>query len=158
EDEIVACYHLTTGKPVWRHADRARFWESNAGPGPRATPTLSDGRVYTLGATGIVNALDAGNGAVVWSRNAQTDTGAKRPDWGFAGSPLVAGDLVIVAVSGKLAAYDRATGNGKWYGPAFGASYSSPRLVTIDGTPQVVLVGGKGAVGVALTDGAQLWQ
>src|SRR5262249_1788008 len=83
---------------------------------------------------------------------------AKRPDWGFAGSPLVAGDLVIVAVSGKLAAYDRATGNGKWYGPAFGASYSSPRLVTIDGTPQVVLVGGKGGVGVALTDGAQLWQ
>ena len=70
EDEVVACYDASSGAPVWHHRDRARFWESNGGAGPRGTPTLSGGRVYALGATGVVNALDAATGARVWSRNA----------------------------------------------------------------------------------------
>ena len=55
-----------------------------------------------MGATSILNVLDAGSGAVVWSRNAASDTGAELPGWGFAGSPLVAVDVVIVATAGKL--------------------------------------------------------
>src|SRR5258706_552984 len=78
-DEIVACYKVSTGEPVWRHRDAVRFWESNGGAGPRATPTLSKNRVYAFGATGIVNALDAATGSIVWSRNAATDTGRKVP-------------------------------------------------------------------------------
>lgn len=158
KDEVVACYNLTTGKPVWRHNDAVRFWESNAGSGPRGTPTLSGGRVYTLGATGVLNALDATNGAVVWSRNAATDTKTKLPGWGFASSPLVVGDVVVVATAGKLAAYDIANGNPRWFGPDGGSGYSSPHLITINGVQQILLLSGTGAISVAPTDGKQLWQ
>ena len=157
-DEVVACYEATTGKPVWAHRDPVRFWESNGGAGPRATPTFNNGRVYTFGATGILNALDAATGAVVWSRSAASDTHTKVPGWGFASSPLVLGDTVIIATSGKLAAYDAATGEPRWTGPDGGDSYSSPHLVTIGGVAQIVLMSGHGATGVAPADGKVLWQ
>ncbi len=158
EDELVSCYNLATGEPVWRHSDKARFWESNAGAGPRGTPTLNKGRVFTMGATGILNALDARNGAVVWSRNAAKDTGAKLPGWGFASSPLVIGDTVVVATSGVLAAYDRATGKPRWQGPAGGSGYSSPQLSTIDGIAQILLLNDTGAISVSPSDGTLLWK
>jgi len=157
-DEVVACYKLTTGEPVWAHRDPARFWESNGGPGPRGTPTLSHGRAYTLGATGILNVLNADDGAVVWSRNAASDTGMKTPQWGFASSPLVTGDMVIAATAGQLIAYDLASGARRWTGPAHGASYSSPHLATIDGIQQVLLLSEAGLTSVALADGALLWE
>ena len=157
-DEVVACYKLTSGEPVWAHRDTSRFWESNGGAGPRATPTLSNGRVYTFGATGILNVLNARDGAVVWSHNAASDTGMKSPQWGFASSPLVVGDVLIVGVAGQLAAYDRATGARRWVGPAHGVSYSSPHLLTIDGVQQVLLLSEAGATSVALADGTLLWE
>ncbi|HSE38492.1 MAG TPA: PQQ-binding-like beta-propeller repeat protein [Blastocatellia bacterium] len=156
-DEIVACYDMTTGKLVWKHGDAARFYESNGGPGPRATPTLGNGRVYTLGATGILNVLDDNTGAVVWSRNAVSDTGAKIPGWGISGSPLVVSDVVIVATAGNLVAYDLATGKPRWFGPRGGNSYSSPQLLTIDGVAQILLMSSTGATSVVLADGKPLW-
>jgi outer membrane protein assembly factor BamB len=158
DDEVVSCYRLLTGEPVWRHKDPARFWESNAGAGPRGTPTLANGRLYTFGGTGIVNALDADTGAVLWSRNAATDTGAKAPDWGFSSSPLVIGDAVVVAAAGHLVAYAAATGEPRWYGPKSGWGYSSPHLATIGGVTQVLLLNGTGAIGVSPDDGSVLWE
>jgi outer membrane protein assembly factor BamB len=158
DDEVVSSYNLTTGAPVWRHQDATRFWESNAGAGPRATPTLSHGRVYSFGATGILNALDARHGSVVWSRNAAADTGTKIPGWGFASSPLVVADNVVVATGGTLAAYDLATGHPRWFGPAGGSGYSSPHRVTIDGVEQILLLNGGGATSVAPADGTLLWE
>jgi outer membrane protein assembly factor BamB len=143
---------------VWQHRDPVRFWESNAGAGPRATPTLSQGRVYSFGATGIVNALNAADGAVIWSRNAATDTGVTVPDWGFASSPLVVDDLVVVAASGQLVAYSAATGDRRWSGPTGGAGYSSPHLVTIDGVAQILLLRGSRTISVAPADGRLLWE
>jgi outer membrane protein assembly factor BamB len=158
EDEVVSCYRLSTGEPVWRHRDAVRFYESNAGPGPRGTPAVRNGRVYTLGATGILNALDAGTGRVAWSRNAATDTGKEIPGWGVASSPLALDDLVIVAVAGQLVAYDAATGTQRWVGESGGGGYSSPHLATIGGVTQVLLIRGARTVGVAPADGAVLWE
>jgi outer membrane protein assembly factor BamB len=161
DDEIVSCYSLTTGEPVWTHRDATRFWESNAGAGPRATPTISNSRVYAFGATGILNALDARDGSLAWSRNAASDTGKKVPEWGFASSPLVMDDLVVVAASGRLAAYDIATGQPRWFYPAEGKggnSYSSPQLLTLHGVAQILLLTGGGVASVAPADGAMLWQ
>lgn len=158
EDEVVACYRLADGEPVWRHSDPVRFWESNGGAGPRATPTLYAGKVYSLGATGVLNALDAATGAHIWSRDAVAETGAEIPGWGISGSPLVTEELVIVAVSGWLAAFDRTTGERRWSDQGGGASYSSPQLVTLGGVEQVLLQRGKGVVSVTPTDGTLLWQ
>jgi outer membrane protein assembly factor BamB len=158
EVELVTCYDAATGKPVWTHRDAARFYESNGGAGPRATPTLGDERVYTLGATGILNALKADDGSVVWSRDASADTKTKTPGWGYSGSPLLWGDFVVVAAGGTLAAYDRATGEPRWFGPKADCCYSSPHLLTLGGVTQIVLMNGPGVVGVAPADGRVLWQ
>jgi outer membrane protein assembly factor BamB len=156
-DEDVSCYNLTNGKLVWRHRDLARFFESNGGAGPRGTPAVSQGRVYAFGATGILNSLDADNGAVVWSRNVASDTGTNVPYWGFSSSPLVVNDVVIAAASGRLAAYDVATGTPRWSLKTGGASYSSPHLTTIGGVTQVVMLTSVGATSVAAADGTRLW-
>lgn len=158
DEEIIACYRLGTGEPVWQHGDGARFWESNGGAGPRATPTLHNGRLYALGATGILNALDARGGKSLWSRNAAADTGKKAPMWGFAGSPLVVGDMVIIAAAGRLAAYGLDSGELRWLGPAGGAGYSSPHLATIGGQTQVLLVNGAGITAVSPSSGTLLWK
>ena len=158
EEELVSAYHRVSGELAWKHADRLRFEESNAGPGPRATPTWHAGVLYTLGATGRLNALDAASGAPRWSRDAAQDTGEAVPEWAFAGSPLVVGELVVVALSGRLAAYSRASGELAWLGPAGGSSYGSPALVTLAGIEQILLLAGGSVLAVSPADGAELWR
>ncbi len=164
DDEVVSAYDATTGEPVWQHADRARFWESQGGAGPRATPTLHAGRVYTFGATGILNALDAATGNVVWSRNAAEDMSAEVPEWAFSSSPLILETtidgtprtLVLVDARG-LIAYDATTGDIAWKGTSVPVSYSSPHLATLDGVEQILLLNNNGIVSVT-PDGSELWQ
>ena len=163
EDEVVVCYDAATGEPIWLHADPARFWESMAGAGPRATPTYHDGRLYTLGATGVLNCLDAATGEAAWTRNIAEDTAAQVPDWGFASSPLVVDNLVIVHAAGApdgraVVAYDLASGEPRWFGQAGGESYSSPHLATIDGVRQIVMITGDGAFSLEPETGDLLWK
>jgi len=158
DSEIVACYHVSTGEPVWRHRDAIRFYESNGGAGPRGTPTIDGNRVFSMGATGRLNALDASTGKVLWSHNTSGDTKRDVPMWGISSSPLIVDDLVIVSVYGTLAGYDKATGKLRWTGPQHGGSYSSPQLVTEDGVQQVVILSSPGAISVDPRDGSLLWE
>ena len=158
DDEIVSAYKISTGEPAWRHRDPVRFWESNGGAGPRATPTLDNGRVYSFGATGILNALDARSGKLVWSRNVASETKTDVPGWGFSSSPLVIDDVVIVAADATLVGYDAVTGRPRWVGPVHHGSYSSPHRTTIDGVPQVLLLGGSGVTSLAPATGTLLWE
>ena len=157
EDELVSCYSVSTGAPIWRHKDPVRFWESNAGAGPRGTPTIHNGRIYAFGGTGLLNALDATTGSRFWSRDVAADSATEIPIWGFSSSPLVVDDVVIVAAAGKLVAYEAATGKPRWTGQTGGNGYSSPHLVTIDGVVQVVLLGGGATTSVSPADGKVLW-
>jgi outer membrane protein assembly factor BamB len=158
EHEIVSCYELLTGDPVWKYAYEARFWDSHAGAGPRSTPTLKEGKVVALGATGILTVLDGRDGSLIWSRDAASETGIESKEWGFASSPLVVNDLVIVALSGKLAAYDIHSGEPRWFGPDGGESWSSPHLLSIDGVEQVVFMSTSGATSFRSDDGEVLWE
>jgi outer membrane protein assembly factor BamB len=158
EDEAVACYSLETGKLVWLYQYPARFWDSHAGAGPRATPAIRGDFVCTHGGTGVLNMLDARNGSLIWSRNTLTDTGNAHSGWGISSSPVFADSLVIVAAVGQLAAYDMRSGELRWIGPQGGDSYSSPHLLTIDGIQQVLLMSAQGLTSVAPADGSQLWK
>lgn len=163
EEETVTCYDRETGEPRWRHANPVRFDEAMAGPGPRATPTFDRGRLYVYGATGILDVLDARSGDVVWSKNAVEASGLPEeeiPEWGFASSPLVVDDMVVVyagEVEGRaVIAFDIETGDPVWFAGLEGESYSSPHLTTIDGVPQIVMLSGKGATSYDLA-GDVLW-
>ncbi len=158
EFEIVSCYNLKTGSPIWKHRDKTRFYDSHAGAGPRSTPAISGNKVYTLGATGIMNALDATSGSVLWTRNTAVDCAAKLPVWGFTGSPLVVNDVVIVAMSGDLGAYDSESGTPKWFWHDGGSGYSSPQLLKLGGKEQVVMMSSSGAVSLDMTCGRKLWK
>jgi outer membrane protein assembly factor BamB len=157
-EEMVACYRVSTGEPVWRHADPVRFYESNGGAGPRSTPTIDKDRIYSMGATGILNALDAKTGKKIWSHDTAMDTSREVPYWGISSSPLIVDGVVIVSVGGTLSGYDAATGKQRWIGPLHGGSYSSPHLATIDGVAQVVILSAPGVVSLNPADGKLLWE
>jgi outer membrane protein assembly factor BamB len=161
-EERVTAYAVRTGRPLWSHADTARYETVIAGVGPRATPTIAGGRVYAMGATGILNALELATGRRLWSRDVLKETGAALPDWGRSCSPLVVGRRVVVIAGGpsgqRLVAYDAETGAPAWSAGEGGASYSSPTLVTLSGREQLVVLNAASVSGHDPASGAVLWE
>ena len=160
-DEALVCYDRDSGRENWVYSYPARFTDV-FGDGPRSTPTIHAGRVYSLGATGVLACVDGVTGKENWKVNVLGES--NRPvAWGVSGSPLIVEDLglVVVAVGGKsgpsLAAYDL-DGKPRWTGGVPGGGYSSPVLATLAGRRQVVLFDSGGLAGFDVGDGKELWR
>jgi outer membrane protein assembly factor BamB len=160
--EKVRAYELTSGELRWEHEDAARYETAIAGIGPRATPTIDDGMVFTLGATGLLNALELESGRSVWRRDIHADSGAPNKEWGRSCSPLVVDGLVVVSAGGgggkSLLAYERASGEIAWTAGSDPSSYSSPLVATLAGRRQIVMLNKTSVTGHDLTTGAVLWR
>jgi len=179
QSEAVVCYDLATGAERWIHADPVRFDSSYGGPGPRGTPTVVGGRIYTMGATGRLTCLGA-DGTVVWAVDTVPGAvappppppGAPAPEreppdsgellaHGMAGSPLVVDGRVYVCPCGRdgrsLAAFDAAGGAEVFRAGSERASYASPMLVSIAGAPCILVFNGVGVAAHDPADGAVRW-
>ena len=161
-EEQVVCYDLATGRKLWQHADSTRYESAVAGVGPRATPTIAGDRVFTMGATGILNCLDLASGTLIWSRDILADNRAKAHWWGISCSPLVLDTLVVVSAGGpderSLVAYHRQTGALVWGGGTDRAGFSSPRLVTLAGREQILIFNSHSVVAHDPHSGGLLWR
>jgi outer membrane protein assembly factor BamB len=160
EDELLSCRDAQTGAELWRQSTPTRFYEAISGPGPRATPTFDAGRLYVQGATGWLTCCDARTGRVIWSIDLKTHQG-EVPTWGYAGSPLVVDDLVVVYVGAPqhrgTAAFDRETGELRWAAGDAIQSYSSVQVATLAGQRQLLLLGGQGLESLDPAQGTRLW-
>ena len=162
QQEVIAAYDTATGREVWSHKYSADFQESMGGPGPRATPTWHDGRLYSMGATGELFVLDAANGKVIWNKNILQDNGAKNIEWAMSASPLIVDETVVVQPGGSggksVVAYNKNTGARVWSALNDRTSYASPMLVTLAGKRQIVTMTAQRAIGLDATNGKLLWE
>jgi outer membrane protein assembly factor BamB len=167
DNERLICLKAADGKVLWADDSPADYTPlAGYSEGPRGTPTIHDGRAYTAGALGQLRCVKL-NGddrpQPLWEKDlrAEYDVDMPRMQWGFASSPLVEGDLVIVQPGGKkgaVVAFDRVNGEPRWAVGNSPGGYSSPVAATLDGVRQVLAVTGDSIVGVGVPDGKKLWE
>jgi outer membrane protein assembly factor BamB len=165
DNEVVSAFRVDTGEPIWEFTDAARFYESIAGAGPRATPIFHDGKIYAVGGKGSLHCLDAATGEKIWSGSIVSKKDKEKevdlPIWGYSSSPIVVGNAVIT-LPGKpnkeaVTAFDAATGNPLWAVGEGEHSYTSAQVATICGVPQVLALTSAGLMGITPEDGKVLW-
>jgi outer membrane protein assembly factor BamB len=167
DDEVLIALDAATGKELWKTTGLPVAYEMNPaarghGKGPKSTPAVAGGRVFTLGITGVLSAHDAKTGKLAWRKDFSKQYPVTSPLYGTAMSPLVDGGLVIAHVGGHdrgaLTAFDAATGAVKWAFEPDGPAYSSPVVFTAGGERQLVTFTQKELVGVSAATGKLLWK
>ncbi len=160
--EYLFCLDADDGSELWRLDTGGKYFEPQGGNGPRSTPAVAGDHVYALGATGRLVAVHAATGEVLWSADLPSTFGGQMPRWGFSGSPLVEGDLLLVETAGgrgqALGALNRFTGEVVWSAHDDPGSYSSPVAADLAGVRQAVFFMRTGLVAVAPADGRLLWR
>lgn len=158
--ERVFCLDAKTGDELWKHEYDCNYTISYPA-GPRCTPTVAGGKVYTLGAMGDLFCLDAKNGSVIWSKNLPKTYNAPVPLWGYAGHPLVFKNLLICMAGGEnsaVVALNKETGEEIWKGlstPEIG--YSPPTLIEAGGVTQLLIFHGKSINSLNPDSGRLYW-
>lgn len=159
--EATICYELRTGRVVWLHGEDIRFEESMGDDGPRSTPTVVEGKVVSLGATGQLNCLDARTGKQLWGKNILEEVQHRVPTWAKSCSPLIVDGKVVVTLGkeakGNLAAYDLNGGALLWRAGDYSSSYASPVVATLAGKRQIVALQQKSVNGYDIETGEVLW-
>ena len=166
EQETLTAYDVNTGKQIWRQAYDAPYQMNSAatahGKGPKSTPTVDRGQVFTLGISGILSAFDAAGGKVLWRHDFKKEYQGTPPDFGASMSPIVDGDRVIAHVGGArggaIAAFGRATGDQRWAWKGDGPAYASPIIASPGGVRQLITQTQSNIVGLSAADGRELWR
>jgi len=161
EDEVILCLNAADGKELWKNKYAVAAIsgaDSRAHPGPRSSPAVADGKVVTLGVSGVVSCVDAATGKTLW----RNDEYKAVPQFHTAMSPIVVDGMAILHLGGQgegaIVAFDLATGSQKWKWAGEAAMFASPVLLTVEGTKQIATLAEKSAVGIGVADGKLLWQ
>ena len=166
EEEVVLCLEAATGKQLWRASYPAAYTMNPAatghGKGPKSTPVVSVGKLFTFGINGVLSCFDARSGKLLWRKEFSKQYPNTSPLYGTAMSPIVANGLCIVHVGGHdkgaLTAFEVETGAVKWANAEDGPAYSSPVLASLAGESQLVTYTQGNVAGISVTTGKLLWK
>ena len=153
--DTVYCFDAKSGKPRWSYSYRAKKYDNMNAGGPAATPSVVDGRVYTISREAQMYAFDAKKGKVLWTKDLRKELGARIPQWGFSGSTLIEDGKLYVDV-GVIACYDAKSGKRRWATRNYGSAYSSPVSYTREGKTYLVCFPALGLVVLDLKSGKEV--
>jgi outer membrane protein assembly factor BamB len=162
EQERVLCFAARDGKLVWQHLWPVKYGEMGGyATGPRASVTIKNGKAYALGATGMAACFDAATGKVVWQRDTVKELGARVPQWGFAASPFLWKDTVLLHLgaekNGSIVTLDKATGHERWRSGNDPAGYCTPEIIAHEGRQQLIQWGPEHIQACDPDTGTALW-
>src|SRR5437588_2114457 len=158
ETDTVYCFDAQSGKELWKYSYPCALDPIYYEGGPGSTPTVDGRKVYTFSKRGHLFCFNAADGKVLWRHNLMEELPAAKPRWGFAGSALIDGSLLLLNVGGAGAGFDKSTGKVAWKSDTNVAGYATPVPFTANGERCAALFSGKALAGVRARDGKELWQ
>ena len=158
DQEHVVALDLESGKVLWKHSYASEIGDKYFEGGPCSTPTVDGDRVYVMGRWGELFALEAATGKVIWSKDLRKETKVRTPDWGFAGSPLVLGNLIVLNMGEAGLAVEKTAGRIAWRSGDQEAGYSTPLPFSRGGVDYLLVSSGKHWIAVEPRNGKEAWR
>lgn len=156
--DTLICLDAASGQTLWKYSYPCPRDAYEFEGGPTSTPTVDQGAVYGLSRRGDLYCLEASTGKTRWSKNIASETGIRIPAWGFAGSPRVHGDVLLLNIGDAGAAVDKASGDLLWASADKDAGYATPVVRVDDGQATAIFASGKSFVGVDVLSGRERWR